>query len=202
MAVAVKICGITDPVDAELAVELGADLVGLNFWPRSPRCVTAEAAQAIAERVRGAAGLVGVFVDEVPERVAAIADVLGLDLVQLHGDEGPGEAERLGPRVLKVFRGVPAPGEAERYPSAWGFLVDAAGAEGYGGSGRSWDWSTGPLVASGKPVLVAGGIRPDNAAQAAAAGAWGLDVCSGVESAPGRKDPTLLRALFREVGRG
>jgi len=202
MDVAVKICGITNLADAELAVELGADFVGLNFWPRSPRWVTMDAALAIAERLRGAAGLVGVFVDEEPERVAATADALGLDLVQLHGNEGPDEAERLGPRVLKAFRGMPAADEPERYPSAWGFLVDAADAQGYGGGGRSWGWSTGPLEAGERPVFVAGGIRPDNVALAAAVGAYGLDVCSGVESAPGRKDPELLRALFRAVGRG
>jgi phosphoribosylanthranilate isomerase len=202
MDVAVKICGITNLADAELAVELGADFVGLNFWPRSPRWVTAERSLAIAERLRGRAGLVGVFVDEAPGRVAAVADALGLDLVQLHGSEGPADAERLGPRVLKAFRGLPAPGEPERYPSAWGFLVDVADAGGYGGSGRSWAWSTGALADSGKPVFVAGGIGPDNAAEAAAVGAFGLDVCSGVESTPGRKDPELLRALFRAVGRG
>jgi phosphoribosylanthranilate isomerase len=202
MEVAVKICGITNLADAELAVELGADFVGLNFWPRSPRCVAPEAAEAIAGRLRGRAGLVGVFVDEAPERVAAVADALGLDLVQLHGSEQPRDAERLGARVLKVFRGLPADGESDRYPSAWGFLVDAADAGAYGGSGRDWPWATGSLAVSGKPVFVAGGIRPENAAAAAASGAYGLDVCSGVESAPGRKDPARLRALFRAVGRG
>jgi len=202
MNLAVKICGITNLADAELAVELGADFLGLNFWPRSPRCLTVDAALAIVERLRGATGLVGVFVDEAPGRVAAVADALGLDLVQLHGNEGPDEAERLGSQVLKAFRGLPAPGEPGRYPSAWGFLVDVADADGYGGSGRSWAWSTGALADSDKPVFVAGGIDPDNAAEAAAVGAFGLDVCSGVESSPGRKDPELLRALFRAVGRG
>lgn len=202
MDVAVKICGITDPDDAELAVGLGADFVGLNFWPGSPRCVTPDRAVAIAERVRGRAALVGVFVDEEPERVAAIADALALDLVQLHGGEGPREAERFGERVLKAFRGLPPAGEAERYPSAWGFLVDVAGSDGYGGSGRDWEWSTGTLAHGGRPVFVAGGIRPENAARAAACGPFGLDVCSGVEAAPGRKDPARMRALFRAVGRG
>lgn len=202
MDVAVKICGITRQEDADLAVELGADFVGLNFWPRSPRCVTAGQALAIADCIRGRAGLVGVFVDEAPERVATIAEAVGLDLIQLHGHEGPGDAERLGARVLKAFRGLPGAGESERYRSAWGFLVDVADAAELGGSGRRWAWSTGALGESGKPVFVAGGIRAENAAEAAASGAFGLDVCSGVEAAPGRKDADRMRALFRAVGRG
>ncbi|MEZ5332353.1 MAG: phosphoribosylanthranilate isomerase [Thermoanaerobaculia bacterium] len=201
MDVAVKICGITRREDAELAVELGAEFVGLNFWPHSPRCVTAEAALEIAERVRHRAGLVGVFVDEEPERVATMAEAVGLDLVQLHGNEKPSDAERLGPRVLKAFRGLPSAGEPKSFGSAWGFLVDVAGTGPPGGTGRSWAWSTGDLRESGKPVFVAGGIRPENAAEAAACGAFGIDVCSGVESAPGRKDAERMRALFRAVGR-
>ncbi len=204
----VKVCGVTRPGDADLAADLGADLIGLNFYPPSPRSLTVEAAREIADAVAGRAPLVGVFVDRPPSEVEEIAGRVGLDLVQLHGDEGPGVAAAFGARALKAFR--VAPGEGERldpalldpYPEAWGFLFDVRHERLYGGTGRAWPYQAlaGLAAAGGRPLLVAGGVGPGTARAALlASGAAGVDVCSGVESAPGVKDPLLLLRLIEEV---
>ncbi len=205
----VKICGVTRPEDADLAAVLGADLLGLNFYPPSPRCLTVEAARAIAAAVAGRALLVGVFVDRPRAEVEEIAERVGLDLIQLHGDEGPDEAAHWGGRALKAFRVAPAEGEEiapallDPFPGAWGFLFDVRHERLYGGTGRGWRYGALAGLAAhsaGRPVLVAGGIGPENVrAVLAASDAAGVDVCSGVESAPGIKDPLLLERLMAEV---
>lgn len=214
----VKICGVTRPEDAELAVELGADLVGLNFYPPSPRFVETARAVEIARAVAGRVPLVGVFVNRPREEIEELVETVGLARVQLHGDEGPGEAAAFGARAVKVFRRPELPPAAElaAYRQVWGFLFDVPHATLYGGTGEAWSW--GRIVAApdlaervaGRPVLVAGGVGPGNAAgilrAAAAAGGprpqLGLDVCSGVESAPGIKDRDLLERFFSEVRDG
>jgi len=214
----IKICGVTRPEDAALAVELGADLVGLNFYLPSPRYLDpqrdAGRLREIAAAVGGRALAVGVFVDRSAREMEEIAAAFGLDLVQLHGDEGPEVASHFGPRAIRVFRRAAVdPEEIALYPHAWGFLFDAPrraaanGPDPYGGTGESWDHgAVRNLVASGaldRPALVAGGIRPGNARAAlVASGARGVDVCSGVESAPGIKDPDRMRRLFEEVRHG
>jgi phosphoribosylanthranilate isomerase len=209
----VKICGVTRPGDADLAVDLGADLIGVNFYPPSPRCLSVEAAREIADAVAGRALLAGVFVDRPLAEIEEIAARTGLDLVQLHGDEGPEVAAALGARALKAFRVAPAEGERldpallEPYPGAWGFLFDVCDERLYGGTGRAWSYRSlsglaGTTAADGRPVLVAGGVGPRTARAALeASGAAGVDVCSGVESAPGIKDPLLLLRLIEEVHR-
>jgi phosphoribosylanthranilate isomerase len=212
----VKICGVTRPEDALLAVELGADLLGLNFYPGSPRFLSRGRAAEIARAVAGRALVAGVFVDAAAREIEDTLAEVGLDLVQLHGDEDPAVAARFGPRALPVFRLDPGAGPERlststppvirsepavaAYPAAWGFLVDVRDPAAWGGTGRAWDWSAAaPLVlaAAGRPVLVAGGVRPANAGAALrASGAAGIDVCSGVEAAPGVKDPHRLRLLF------
>ncbi len=227
----VKICGVTRPEDAAVAAELGADLVGLNFYPPSPRyldpvrdrglvgevvAAVREAGSAGAEtgRFRGNAGggagrvlVVGVFVNEQPFRVEEIMESAGLDLVQLHGDEGPEMVGRLGRRAIKVFRRDTPPGSEELadYAEAWGFLFDVPASAGRdpGGTSMAWEYKMLAAVASDRPVLVAGGIRPGNARRALqASGADGVDVCYGIESAPGLKDPERMRRLFEEVRHG
>ena len=214
-----KICGVTRVEDAALAVELGADLIGLNFWPPSPRCLDVERAAAVARAVAGRAEVVGVFVDRDPAEVAEIAERVGLDLLQFHGDEPPEVLAPWGARAIKVHRRCRdgrARGQARRplagprlftdYPAAWGFLFDVRHPTLPGGTGQSFRWSAlrdlaaSPEAAGGRPLLVAGGLRPGNARRALAeSGAAGLDVCSGVESAPGVKDPVLLARLCAEV---
>lgn len=208
----VKICGVTSAEDAVAAVELGADLVGLNFHPPSPRFVATERAAEIAAAARRSATrpvrLVGVFVDLPRREILAIDAAVGLDLVQLHGDEAADEVAAFGPRALQVFRLPPAaaPPAAElearlaAHPDAWGFLFDVRHESLYGGTGESWRWSAVAGLRDPRPRLVAGGIGPRNVRRALAeSGAAGVDVCSGVESAPGIKDRARLERLFAEL---
>jgi len=207
----VKICGVTTVDDALLAADLGADLVGLNFYARSPRSLTERAAADIAAALRrragGAPAIVGVFVRETPDRIAEIDRAVGLDLLQFHGDESADELSPYGERALKVLRWSARP-PAEFFAAfghAWGFLLDRKTTEGgpWGGSGQAWDYAEAATLPTAKPVLLAGGIGPGNVRAAlAAARPWGVDVCSRVESAPGVKDPRLLAALFREIRDG
>ena len=197
----VKICGVTRVEDAVLAVELGADLLGLNFFAGSPRGASVEQARAIARELAGRVPLVGVFVDATVAEVERAVAELDLELVQLHGEVAPEVAARFAPRRLAVLCGrLPAASDYASLPEAWGFLVDSATPGLHGGSGRAWEWAPLPPDPAGRPVLVAGGIRPENVLRAlAVTAAAGVDVASGVESAPGIKDPNKLRALFEEI---
>jgi phosphoribosylanthranilate isomerase len=208
----VKVCGVTRPEDAALAVELGADVLGINFWPHSPRAVSPGQAREVADAARGRALLVGVFVDQPPVAVAAAVEAAGLDLVQLHGDEEPEtlrELARAGVvagKTIRAFRVGASFDAAEAtapWQACWGFLFDAARPGLYGGTGAEWSWRRVAGAAPGRRVLVAGGIAPGRLrARLANAGEWrpwGIDVCSGVERSPGRKDPAKLRALLEEV---
>ncbi len=222
----IKICGVTRPEDAALAATLGADLLGLNFYPPSPRSLDPERDRARLEELAEAAGAVptvGVFVDERPERIEEIAEQAGLALVQLHGDEGPEVTRRFGRRAIRVFRRerLPEPAELALYPEVWGFLFDVPSAPAppggpgrgalhergsrglYGGTGETWDYEMLAALEDDRPVLVAGGIRPETARAALAASrAAGVDVCSGIESSPGTKDPERMKRLFEEVRHG
>ena len=208
----VKICGVTTVGDAVAAVELGADLVGLNFHPPSPRYLETAKAAEIAAAVRAGGGarvrVVGVFVDRPRREIEAVDQAVGLDLVQLHGDEPADEVAAFGGRALQVHRLAPgaAPPRAEleavvaAHPAAWGFLFDVRHDSLYGGTGESWRWGAVAGLADPRPRLVAGGIRPENARRALAeSGAAGVDVCSGVESAPGVKDRGRMAHLFAEL---
>jgi phosphoribosylanthranilate isomerase len=197
----VKVCGITRPEDAALAAALGADYLGLNFFPGSPRCIGLGQAREIASAA-GEVPLVGVFVDRPASEVEEIASAAGLDLLQFSGDEEPAAVGRFGPRALKAFRTGGDPGAAALAPWAgfWGLLIDARHGALYGGTGLAWSFGEVARIAAGRRVFVAGGLGPDNVRRAAAAsGAYGLDVCSRVESAPGIKDRVLLERLFEEV---
>ncbi len=208
--VIVKICGVTDPDGAAACARAGADWIGLNFWPGSKRAVERDKARAIAAAIRaaprptewggGRAEVVGVFVNEDPEVVAAIDEEVGLDRIQLSGDEPAPEAKALGRRAIAALRPTCA-GDLEpawALPAEVTVLVDAP-APGYGGSGQLADWRLAEaLAASGRRVMLAGGLRPDNVADAVGAVCpFGVDVASGVESAPGEKDPALVRAFVR-----
>lgn len=206
MDIEVKICGVTRVEDALASVELGAGFVGLNFFPPSPRCLTPARAREIADAVRGRALLVGVFVDRPRTEVEAIDAAVGLDLLQFHGDEPPEDLAPFPGRAIKVFRtdgGGLESVEFARYPGAWGFLFDIRHPKLYGGTGAAWPWGRAAPLTGERPVFVAGGIGPCNARRAAEESrAYGIDVCSGVESRPGIKDPGLLRRLFGELRDG
>ena len=203
MAVKVKICGVTDPANARAAVEMGADYLGLNFYPGSPRFVTVQRALEIAAEVAGRAPLVGVFVDAPAPEVEEIAGRVGLDLVQLSGGEGPEFVAPFAARAIKAFRtgGLPPRKDLEAYGEVWGVLIDAPHGTLYGGTGEAWDYGTAVGIEN-RRLFLAGGIGPGNARRAMAAAPYAIDVCSRVESAPGIKDLELLRRLFEEVRHG
>ncbi|WP_309895808.1 phosphoribosylanthranilate isomerase [Archangium sp.] len=205
MSTRVKICGVTRVEDARMAWASGADALGLNFYPRSPRFVTAETAAVLA-RTRPALGaVVGVFVNESPDVIRARVRECGLTAVQLHGDEPPEACAGYGVPVIKALR-VRGPEDVERARAYVGvgdvatLLLDGA-APGYGGGGVGFDWSlVARLSDAGVPVLVAGGLNPSNVQQAVrATKPYGVDVASGVEVSPGIKDADAVRAFVRAV---
>jgi phosphoribosylanthranilate isomerase len=198
----VKICGVTRVEDALAAITLGADLLGLNFWPRSPRVVAVERARRIAAAVDGKVPLVGIFVDATPEEIGRVAEAVGLDLIQLHGEEFPESFAACTHPILRAFRGVPALGELERWLLAAGFLIDARADGAPGGTGERWDYGALRSLPrhDPRPLLVAGGLRPETAVAAlTASGADGVDVASGVEDSPGAKNFEKMRRLIEEV---
>jgi phosphoribosylanthranilate isomerase len=203
--VRVKICGVTRPADARLAVELGADFIGVNFFPASPRCVAPERAREIGDAIAKRARLVGVFVNEAADRIREIESLAGLDLVQFHGDERVDEVAPFADRAIRALRleGPPDADLLAPWRGVWGFLVEARHPSLYGGSGEPWAYEMIGSLPRERPLFVAGGVGPANVGQVLAATAsWGVDVCSGVEAAPGVKDEALLRRLFDEVRRG
>ena len=190
----VKICGITRLDDARAAVRAGADALGFNFWPGSRRFIAPAAARAIVAALPPFVTAVGVFVDAGREELLAAAALSGVQLLQLHGDEPPGLCAHLPLPVLKALR-VTGPEVLDlmrRYPGVAGFLLDAPSA-GFGGGGRTFDWSLAAAAAAQATVVLAGGLTPANVAEAVrAVRPWGVDVASGVESAPGVKDHQLV----------
>lgn len=199
--VRIKICGITHIDDALQACACGADALGLVFYEKSSRCVTREQARAIVAALPPFVTTVGLFVNERPETIREIVDFCGLDVIQLHGDEGP-EACRFPPRrVLKALRvkgGESLAGVEDYDVSA--LLLDAWHPHSYGGTGRLGDWEVAARFAAERPVILAGGLNPENVAEAIRrVRPYGVDVSSGVESAPGRKDPALVAAFIRNA---
>lgn len=205
----VKVCGVTSPEDAVFAVSSGADAVGVNFFRGSRRRVDEGAAREIVRAVGDRAEVVAVFVDEPAGAVASLCARLGISRVQLHGNEPPEEAARL---PLWRLRAVHAGGEVDlhalrAYPCE-AFLLDAGAGGEFGGTGRELPWGTlrerfGDLLGGGKPWVLAGGLTPENVERAIAeARPDAVDVASGVETAPGRKDPEKVAAFVERARRG
>lgn len=201
----VKICGLTDLEDAQKAVELGAWALGMIFWPRSPRACPIEQAEAIGAQLHRRVELAGVFVNSPLDEVAATADLCRFSLLQLHGDEGPAycqeAARRTGCKVIKAARVRDAAQvQALRVYRTDYHLLDAHSPRAPGGTGESFDWELARLHPQTPPVILSGGLTPDNVAEAIAAGdPFAVDTASGTEAAPGRKDPAKLAAFFRAV---
>ncbi|HYQ80483.1 MAG TPA: phosphoribosylanthranilate isomerase [Anaeromyxobacteraceae bacterium] len=199
----VKICGVTRPEDALQAARLGADALGFNFWPGSRRYLAPAAARAIVDRLPPFVTPVGVFVNQGEEEIRRAADESGVRVLQLHGDEPPALCARLPLPVVKAVRvAAPLPLDAlKAYPVA-AFLLDAPSA-GWGGSGQSFDWSLAEGLAGLGPIVLAGGLTPENVAAAVRrVRPYAVDVASGVESSPGVKDVARMArfiAAAREV---
>ena len=198
----VKICGITRGGDAEAAVEAGAGALGFVFWPKSPRFVDPYRARAIASRLPPFVVPVGVFVNQPREYVKNVAHLVGLGAVQLHGDEDVPYVEDLACPVIKAVSvdGHIAADRIDIWPRRTMLLLDVYDPVSRGGTGRTIDWSVAAPVAARRQTMLAGGLTPDNVVQAVTrVRPFGIDVSSGVESAPGRKDRAKLEALFEAV---
>ncbi|MBN1846820.1 MAG: phosphoribosylanthranilate isomerase [Sedimentisphaerales bacterium] len=200
MRARIKICGITNRADGLWAAECGADLLGFNFYPSSPRYIEpAIAADIIGVLPADGPERVGLFVNAGLDRIAEVLRQCPLTMLQLHGDEDEAfcrEAARLGLPLIKALR-LRRPEDirrVERFETEY-ILLDAFGGDLYGGTGRRFDWGWVRSVGD-KKVFLAGGIGPETIKAALAVGTYGIDLCSGVESEPGRKDPDKVKLLF------
>jgi len=201
LIVKVKICGITNYNDAIAAVDMGADMIGFNFYPKSTRFISNEKAAEIVKKLPAFIDVAGVFVNSPLEEIREAMSECQLDWVQLHGDETPEFCESflsLNVKTMKALR-VKEQGDIEL---AEGFftdaiLLDAFHPEKYGGTGISFDWNIVGHI--NKRVFLAGGINPDNARAAIELGVYGIDICSGVESEPGKKDHEKMKKLFENI---
>lgn len=201
----IKICGITRESDARVALERGADAIGMVFFEGSPRHVSAEQAAVIARSIGNKALKVGLFVNAGKN---AVRDVLGkvpLDILQFHGDEDDAwcrQFRRPYWKAVRVKDDTDLPRELDRFPGADGILLDAWHADQYGGTGRTFDWSVLNGLVGDRHLILAGGLNPANVAQAVTlVRPWGVDVSSGVETAPGIKSQALIKQFIDEVRR-
>ncbi len=196
----VKICGITRVEDARAALEEGATALGFVFWPQSPRYVDPERARSIVAALPPAVVAVGVFVNQPADQVNRVAERVGLRVIQLHGDETPSFATAMNRPVMKALSLANGSSEAESWPEDVILLVDADDVDRRGGTGRKANWAAAAALAARRRIVLAGGLTPENVRQAIArVRPFGIDVSSGVESAPGIKDGDKLAALFEAV---
>jgi phosphoribosylanthranilate isomerase len=204
--VRVKICGITNLTDARRAIESGAEFLGFNFFAGSPRYITPATARQIVKRLPENVSAVGVFVNESEQRMLAIARAVGLSYLQLHGDELPAAVGRLERRisVIKAIR-VRKPFRMaclKQFKQATAILLDGFDAGQRGGSGKTFEWAIARRAALHSRIFLAGGLTPQNVAEAIrVAKPYAVDVCSGVESAPRRKDPKRMRNLISAINK-
>jgi len=205
MTVKLKVCGVTSFEDARAAIDCGAEYLGFNFYPKSPRYIAPQPARAIIEQLPSDIVSVGVFVNESrPEDVVEILRVSGARMAQLHGDEPPDYCASVGAeRVIKALR-IGDDFDARRvlgYPAA-AILLDAFDAKLYGGTGKTANWAMAREAAKLTKIFLAGGLSPENIVEAIrAVEPFAVDVNSGVESAPGRKDASKLQRLKEEMER-
>ena len=198
-----KICGIKTLKDALAAIEAGADYLGFNFYPKSVRFIEKPACAEITsvlKREHPQIKLVGVFVNSSVEEIKDILQTCQLDLAQLHGDETPEIFAQLAPHSFRAFRGIPESNAGYERDEAPAMLIDAAVKGVYGGSGVTTDWTAAAELAKKYPLLLAGGLTSENVADAVRqVRPWGVDVASGVESAPGEKDAGKMSAFVKAV---
>jgi phosphoribosylanthranilate isomerase len=198
----IKICGIRTVDDALAAMEAGADLIGFNFYRKSPRCIDVGRCRDIMAVMRkyGHIMYVGVFVNASRGEVQATMGTCALTLAQLHGDETAEMVQALRGKAFKALRGIPQTLDGFVREGAPALLVDASVRGAYGGTGLKADWDGAAELAKRYPILLAGGLTPENVAEAVrCVEPWGVDVASGVESSPGVKDPSKMRAFVQAV---
>jgi phosphoribosylanthranilate isomerase len=204
--VRIKICGITKLEDAKLAWELGAHAIGLNFYTQSPRSLSPAAAADLVDRLPPFVSPVGVFVNWDAEPVIALCKALHLSAAQLHGDESPAVVAKVAKelqviKVLRLGQGSTPPAFTQYRPAS-AFLIDAAQSNQYGGTGETSNWHLARSAAQSHRIILAGGLNPDNVAEAIRiVRPYAVDVASGVEARPGKKDPAKMRAFFEQVAR-
>jgi phosphoribosylanthranilate isomerase len=203
--VKVKICGITNLKDARRAVEAGADFLGFNFYPRSPRYVTPSAARRIVQRLPKGTAFVGVFVNEPTDKMLAIARRVGLRFLQLHGEESPATVAKLR-RSLTVIKAIRvrntfSTAQLRQFKPGGTFLLDGFHVSRRGGTGKTFNWAVARRANRAGHIFLAGGLTPENIGEAIrVARPYAVDVCSGVEAKPGKKDPALI-ASFMQAAR-
>ncbi|MFM2082652.1 MAG: hypothetical protein RL380_1343 [Verrucomicrobiota bacterium] len=202
MDVKVKICGITSVADGVATAEAGADLVGLMFYEKSPRAISVATAAEIARALPPFVLRVGVFVNPEPELVMRAIGECGLSMLQFHGDETPEFCTQFGMMSMKAFRVRDESSLAalEQFGTE-AFLLDAYSPSGLGGTGEKFNWNLAVAAKKfGRPIFLAGGLTPENVAAAVKqVQPFGVDVSSGVESAPGKKDAAKVRAFIAAV---
>ncbi len=202
----VKICGLTRADEAAACEAAGADAIGCVFFPKSPRCIAADQAAEIRRVLKRSTALVGVFVDAPASDILRIRDRAGIDCAQLHGKESPELIEALAAEGLSVIKTLfanafPSIKEAEHYP-AHAFLVECAGGPLPGGNALAWDWSQAKALGGKYPLVIAGGLTPATVCRAVRASfAEAVDVSSGVEFKPGRKNPAQVAVFIDELAR-
>jgi phosphoribosylanthranilate isomerase len=201
LIVKVKICGLTNYRDAAAAMDMGADILGFNFYPKSPRFITPEKAMKIIKKLPAFVDIAGVFVNAPFDKIQETIEQCQLDWIQLHGDESPQFCQSFVSVSVKTMKALRVRDQADidRANSFFtdAILLDAFHPEKYGGTGLTFDWNI--IGHIGKRVFLAGGINPDNAAAAVELGVYGIDVCSGIESQPGKKDYKKMRKLFDNI---
>jgi phosphoribosylanthranilate isomerase len=202
--VKVKICGITNWADAKQAVDAGADFLGFNFYAKSPRHIQPSKARQIVRRLPKRISAVGVFVNEDEEKMRETARAVGLDALQLHGEETAAEVARLR-RAFPVIKAVRAgksfrPSQLSKFKRASAILLDGFDKRLRGGTGKTFDWRVARHAKPYGRIILAGGLTPENIGQAIrTARPYAVDVCSGVEARPGKKDPKRVQALMNAV---
>jgi phosphoribosylanthranilate isomerase len=200
----IKICGIKTVDDALAAMDAGADLLGFNFYPKSPRYINVGQCRDVMSVMRkyGQITYVGVFVNASVAEIRATMETAALTLAQLHGDETSEMIRSLDGRAFKAFRGVPDRLNGFAREDAPALLVDASVKGAYGGTGMTADWKSAAELAKHIPLLLAGGLTPENVAEAVRqVRPWGVDVASGVESSPGVKNAAKMKAFVQAVKR-
>lgn len=201
----VKICGITRHEDAIVAAEAGADAIGMVFYPKSPRFVDHTKAALIASAVGPFVTTVGLFVNAVAEEVGRAIRAVDLQLLQFHGDEDDAYCRQFGRPYIKAIRmapGIDLPATVASFPGACGFLVDAWHKDKYGGTGERFEWQRLPKMVD-FPLILAGGLSPENVADAVAqVNPYGVDVSGGVEEAPGVKSSQRIQQFIARANAG